>query len=109
AFSPDGSRIVSGSLDGVHVWNATSGENLLILRGHDSVTSLTFSPDGLRIVSGSWDEVRVWESSAFMIHDPTREAAIAAAQLVQPLFDRLGLAEDVIYSVQKDGALRARP
>ena len=66
SFSPDGSRIVSGSYDNtVRVWDAVSGECVLgPLEGHTgSVRSVSFSPDGSRIVSGSWDKtVRVWDA-----------------------------------------------
>ncbi len=35
-FSPDGARIVSGSDDNtVRVWDAASGKELLVLRGHE--------------------------------------------------------------------------
>ena len=46
AFSPDGARIVSGSADGtVRVWDAASGEELLVLRGHEDVVwAAAFSP-----------------------------------------------------------------
>src|SRR5215472_15125153 len=55
AFSPNGSRIISGSEDKtVRVWDATSGEELKRLTGHTHwVRSVAFSPDGSRIVSGS--------------------------------------------------------
>ncbi|KAF7972469.1 hypothetical protein HWV62_17886 [Athelia sp. TMB] len=66
SFSPDGSRIVSGSDDGaVRVWDALSGQLALPpLQGHkDRVTSVCFSLDGSRIVSGSVDKtVRVWDA-----------------------------------------------
>jgi WD40 repeat protein len=65
SFSPDGTRIVSGSFDNtVRVWDAQSGAELLRLRGHgDRVTEVRYSPDGTRIVSGAYDRtVRVWDA-----------------------------------------------
>ena len=67
SFSPDGSRIVSGSWDkSVRVWDASSGELMNTLEGHTGwVRSVSFSPDGSRIVSGSDDSsVRVWDASS---------------------------------------------
>ena len=67
AFSPDGARIVSGSGDStVRVWDAASGAELLVLRGHEGCGhAAAFSPDGARIVSGSDDEtVRVWDAAS---------------------------------------------
>ncbi|KAB5589367.1 Lissencephaly-1 [Ceratobasidium theobromae] len=65
AFSPDGTRIVSGSSDNtIRVWDGQTGKMLLDpLQGHTrSVWSVAFSPDGTRIVSGSFDEtIRVWD------------------------------------------------
>ncbi len=66
-FSPDGARIVSGSDDQtVRVWDAASGKELLVLRGHEGpVLAAGFSPDGARIVSGSKDKtVRVWDAAS---------------------------------------------
>ena len=64
AFSPDGTRIASGSSDKtVRVWDAATGQPVgQPLTGHtDAVTSVAFSPDGTRIASGSDDStVRLW-------------------------------------------------
>ncbi|KIK36843.1 hypothetical protein CY34DRAFT_810907, partial [Suillus luteus UH-Slu-Lm8-n1] len=65
AFSPDGTRIATGSADcTVRLWDAATGQPVgEPLLGHTSlVTSISFSPDGTRIVSGSVDEtVRLWD------------------------------------------------
>ncbi|KAF7980717.1 hypothetical protein HWV62_37189 [Athelia sp. TMB] len=66
AFSPDGSKIVSGSGDKtVRVWDTVTGQLAFPpLQGHeDFVFSVAFSPDGSKIVSGSGDKtVRVWDA-----------------------------------------------
>jgi WD40 repeat protein len=67
AFSPDGSRIVSGSRDNtVTVWDLQAGTLVRTLEGHQKVVnSVAVSPDGRRIVSGSDDNtVAVWDAQA---------------------------------------------
>ena len=56
SFSPDGSRVVTGSDDmTAKVWDARTGAELLTLKGHTGpVYSVTFSPDGSRVVTGSY-------------------------------------------------------
>ncbi|CCA76748.1 hypothetical protein PIIN_10736 [Serendipita indica DSM 11827] len=58
AFSPDGSRIVSGSDDKtLRLWDAETGQPLgEPLRGHQgSISTVAFSPDRTRVASGSND------------------------------------------------------
>ncbi|KAF7334812.1 WD40 repeat-like protein [Mycena sanguinolenta] len=65
AFSPDGTRVVSGSKDKtMRIWDVTSSATLQRMEGHTNwVTSVAFSPDGARIVSGSEDKtVCIWDA-----------------------------------------------
>jgi tetratricopeptide (TPR) repeat protein len=67
-FSPDGKYVVSGGSDldkTVKIWDASSGNEVMTLYGHDSrICSLAFSPDGRRVLSASIDEtVRLWDAA----------------------------------------------
>jgi hypothetical protein len=89
AFSPDGTKIVSGSYGiSIKVWDSSARRpqiappwpKLMLLacmagalgllsektNAHrDTIRSVAFSPDGTKIVSGSDDEtIKVWDSSA---------------------------------------------
>jgi len=61
AFSPDRSRIVTGSADKtVRLWHSRTFQQLLLLRGHlRPVHTAMFTPDGARILSSSGD-IRIW-------------------------------------------------
>ena len=63
AYSPDGTKIVSGSTDNtIKIWDTNTGECLQTLMGHSkSVYSVAYSPDGTKIISGSLDNtVKIW-------------------------------------------------
>lgn len=63
AFSPDGSRIVSGSSDKtVKLWDAVTGKQLATHKGHHEVDSVAFSPDGIKIASSSCTTVELWDA-----------------------------------------------
>ncbi|KAG1794787.1 WD40-repeat-containing domain protein [Suillus plorans] len=66
SFSPDGTRIVSGSQDTtIRLWDLATGKPVgEPLWGHTRVVdSVSFSRDGTRIISSSWDgTVRVWHA-----------------------------------------------
>lgn len=65
AFSPDGARIVTASLDGTaQVWAANGKGKAIVLHGHEgSVYSAAFSPDGTRAATASRDgTARVWSA-----------------------------------------------
>jgi WD40 repeat protein len=56
AYSPDGTRIVSGSSDHtLKVWDAATGQEVLSLKRHTRcIHSLAWSPDGQRLFA--WDD-----------------------------------------------------
>ncbi|APA11275.1 hypothetical protein sscle_07g060450 [Sclerotinia sclerotiorum 1980 UF-70] len=65
AFSPDGTKVASGSQDDtIRLWDAMTGESLQTLEGHSrSVSSVAFSPDGTKVASGSEDKtIRLWDA-----------------------------------------------
>ena len=65
AWDQTGQRLALGSIDFcVHVWNATTGEKIEVLAGHQAdVVELCFAPNSTWIISGSWDNTtRVWDT-----------------------------------------------
>ena len=88
-FSPDGTRIVTGSGDlTAKVWDARTGTPPLDLRGHPApVVSARFSPDGKRIVTGSDDgTIRIWDAST-------------GAPVTEPLAGHKKMVDSVAYSL----------
>jgi WD40 repeat protein len=71
-FSPDGSRIVTGSeVQGVvQIWDAVRYQPLLTLGGDHNIRSLTFSPDGARLLGTGRYGIRMWDTTT--THPPDR-------------------------------------
>ena len=87
AYSPDGTKIISGSLyKTVKIWDANTGKCLQTLEGHKySVYSVAFSPDGTKIISGSWDAtVKIWDANT--------------GECLKTLWGHLNIVNSVAYS-----------
>ena len=66
AFSPDGTRLASGSTDTtVRLWDTTGDRDWMTLQKHTGPTNvLAFSPDGKMLASGSPDKtVQLWDTT----------------------------------------------
>jgi WD40 repeat protein len=65
AFSPDGTKVATGSADkSAIVWDLASGKPLVALKGHGgSVQAVKFSPTGRYILTGSADKTaKLWSA-----------------------------------------------
>jgi WD40 repeat protein len=70
-FSPDGSRVVMGGLDGVvRVWDVSSGKQVIHERDDEmrvpggAVSAATFNSDGTWVLAGGSDGVvRIWDAT----------------------------------------------
>jgi WD40 repeat protein len=104
AFDRDGRRIVTaaGSENLARISDASTGHELLALRGHTSyVWSAAFSPNGRFVVTASWDQTaRVWDGNTgtelTVLRGNVAEVSSAA-------FDPDG---KHILTASKDGAMR---
>jgi predicted NACHT family NTPase len=66
AVSPDGKRILTGSMDRTaKVWDALEGKELFTLFGHAQwIWAVAFSPDGQRLATGSRDgTAMIWDAA----------------------------------------------
>ncbi|HOE12603.1 MAG TPA: hypothetical protein PLQ35_17085, partial [bacterium] len=64
AFSPDGTKVLTGSDDyTAKLWDAGTGAVIRTFSGHtDYVNSVAFSPDGTKVLTGIDDgTARIWD------------------------------------------------
>jgi len=93
AFSPDGTRMVTGANDKtVKVWDIATGQELITLSGHTGpVYKVTFSEDGTRILAASEDGTcRMWSAA------PWRPESLPGSELMTPK-DKASLLEKRYY------------
>ncbi|MDG2013602.1 MAG: protein kinase, partial [Pirellulaceae bacterium] len=63
-FSPDGTQVVTGGVNGpIHFWEVKTSELVFSLAGHSGGTyTIDFMPGGMRLVSGGADRlVKIWD------------------------------------------------
>lgn len=62
AFSPDRTLLASGGIDGLRLWNPTTGQGLVTLTANkSSVSVVAFSSDGRTLASGESGAVFLWD------------------------------------------------
>ncbi|EGN92374.1 hypothetical protein SERLA73DRAFT_117440 [Serpula lacrymans var. lacrymans S7.3] len=102
AFSPDGSKLVSGSEDQtVRIWDVLSGQVVAgPFYGHSAVvTIVAFSPDGLKVASYD-GTVRIWDIAFDQLghHDTTNLTTPPALSLTSDKVDMSALNMKAIYA-----------
>jgi WD40 repeat protein len=66
-FSPDGKRVLTGAGNTASIWDAETGRELVVLKGHTArVESAVFSHDGHRVATASRDDntARIWNAES---------------------------------------------
>jgi WD40 repeat protein len=64
AFSPDATRIASGSERHVKIWNTEDGDQDSEAVNHNPTKAIAFSPDGRFIASRSLSDVKIWDTTS---------------------------------------------
>jgi WD40 repeat protein len=86
-FSPDGSRLLTGSEDKTAaLWDVDAGQMLAVYRGHGGpVSLLAFSPDGTRVATASESEVmaRVWPVDVVPLFERRKPRELTAGERVR--------------------------
>ena len=103
AFSPDGTRILSGSANStMRLWDTSTGQVARIFRGHTkTVQSVAFSSDGKLIASGSQDQlIKIWDTRTGQLQrDLDGHTGHVASAVFAPESNR-------VVSASTDGTIR---
>jgi WD40 repeat protein len=87
AFSPDGTKLVSGSIENkVRVWNVENGSMVATMVGHTmAITGVAFLSNGEKVVSASSDgTIRVWSINGTLALDITTLKSRVSSFAVSP-------------------------
>lgn len=86
AFSPDGTRLITGCSDGVaRVWNTRTWEREFFMRHGAWIEAVAFSPDGSLAITGGRDGIaRLWNPATGRIAGGTMRhgGAVKSASLI---------------------------
>jgi WD40 repeat protein len=64
AFSPDGGRLASACWDHtVKLWDPSTGQEVLILRGDCLFSGIAFSANGQHLAAGCKERILVWSAT----------------------------------------------
>jgi WD40 repeat protein len=93
-YSPDGSRLAAGSIDGVRLWDPVTGApvGVPITGPVGEVRAVAFSPDGTRLATGGGDgTVRLWDLAGYT--DPIRGLCQTAGGITREEWDKYASGE----------------
>src|SRR5262249_12314243 len=106
AFTPDGRRLASISVDGtVKLWEVERSQEALLLRGHlSALWDVTFSPDGSRLATGDTDsQLKLWDARPWT---PEAASEREAVGLLDSLFAKPLPKADVINYLKNEPTVR---
>ena len=91
AFSPDGSRLATGSFTGaLTLWDASSLRPITSLDTGRWISKLQFGPEGTRLITAhAAGALRIWDSATVASRVPSYEAAARAHAGARPLVTQL--------------------